>query len=158
MTATITEVCISAQAAELIQLESMSKWPHETGGIALGSFEGSRVRIHQATHPGPNAKHGLASFVRDGDFSQQELERVFSETKGSVDYIGEWHSHTLNVGPSPRDRRSMEFIAKSSQYSATNPVLLLALPRGLVRDRTYEIQAFAWVASKLVQVPVIKEF
>lgn len=156
MTATITEVCISAQAAQLIQLESNSKWPQETGGIVLGSFEGSTVRIHQATHPGPNAKHGLASFIRDGEFAQQELERVFSETNGSVDYIGEWHSHTLHVGPSPRDRRSMEFIAKSSQYSATNPVLLLALPRRLVGNRTYEIKAFVLVASKLVQVPVIK--
>ena len=152
-----TEVVVVNSAAEQIQVEADSKWPLETGGILLGSTKGGRIRVERATGPGPKAKHGLASFSRDGNFAQTELERAWIESDGAVDYIGEWHSHTLPIGPSGRDRKSIVFIASSPEYAAPEPLLLLCMPRGVIGRRVWEIRAYCLVAGRLVERPEVGE-
>jgi integrative and conjugative element protein (TIGR02256 family) len=145
------DLVLSKTAAELLRREAGRKWPFETGGILLGSKSNGTVMVEHATGPGPKARHGVASFTRDGDYAQQELERLVEHSKGGVDYIGEWHSHTLPVGPSPRDRKSMALIAVSAAYNLDEPLLLLCLPRRIARRPTWTFRGYGFFRGSLVE-------
>jgi integrative and conjugative element protein (TIGR02256 family) len=89
----------------------------ETGGILIGRIEGDRVIVAHAVGPGPNAIHEPAKFLRDGDYAQQQLDEYVTMSEAIDDYIGEWHSHPLPVGPSMRDRESMSWISTRPAYN-----------------------------------------
>lgn len=65
-----------------------------------------------ATHligPGPNARHEKYRFEPDGDFQQEELEKVFHESSGRITYLGDWHTHPLGVAAlSSIDKHTLE--------------------------------------------------
>ncbi|MGH2378620.1 MAG: hypothetical protein ACRDGT_09095 [Candidatus Limnocylindria bacterium] len=48
-----------------------------------------------------------------------------ASSRGSEDYLGEWHSHPANVGASPRDRRSMIELGRNPDYRRSRPVLIV---------------------------------
>jgi len=85
------------------------------------------IRINHATGPGPKALHARASFLRDGEYCQAELDKIFEQTNGTVDYLGEWHSHPLAIGPSKRDKDSIREIAHDTKYALPNPVMGICL-------------------------------
>ncbi|MBD3216411.1 MAG: hypothetical protein GF311_27610 [Candidatus Lokiarchaeota archaeon] len=114
---------IDENALSLIQSECDSAFPNETGGILIGRFDSNSILIQYATDSGPMAKRSPGGFRRDGDYSQAILDRIFQESLGEFDYIGEWHSHPAMVGPSSRDRKAMRWIARNRKYDMSFPVL-----------------------------------
>ena len=126
----IHQFSVDQQVLELIIHESKAKYPKETGGILAGYMEKGLFRIEHATGPGPKAVHTRASFLRDGEYCQAELDKIFAQTNGKIDYLGEWHSHPLAIGPSKRDKDSMRDIAEDTRYAIPNPVLGLCIKKG----------------------------
>src|SRR5690242_2379953 len=83
--------------------ESIHSHPLETGGVLIGSFNSNCAVITKATGPGPNAEQTPTEFKRDGEFSQWVLDETVAHSDGTQDYIGEWHSHPKDSGPSGKD-------------------------------------------------------
>lgn len=151
MKSSLKRFAVSKSAFSYMASEAENKFCLETGGVLLGTVNDDRIVVQIAVGPGPAAKHGFASFVRDGAYAQLELERVLSESNGEIDYLGEWHTHTIPVGPSTRDKKSMAVIALNSQYGISNPFLILCMPKRLIGQREWTIRAFQWTKSGLVQ-------
>jgi integrative and conjugative element protein (TIGR02256 family) len=118
---------ISAAAYDFMVSESENMAPHETGGLLVGTIEADCVCIEVATGPGPNAVHLPHRFKRDGKYSQEVLDDVVQGSEGMIDYLGEWHSHSQDMGPSILDMKSMLWIAKNPDYHVQTPILLLCI-------------------------------
>lgn len=110
----------------ILEIESSNKFPRETGGVLIGHQTTDAILVTYATGPGPNAIHGRSRFRRDGTFTQGEVDRLFAESEGREDYEGEWHSHPASIGPSPKDRASMEWISRNPEYVRPEPLLVIA--------------------------------
>jgi integrative and conjugative element protein (TIGR02256 family) len=139
----VLEIHVPAEVAAFLRENSQSLWPLETGGIVAGYARGGSIHASAAAGPGPAARHSPRGFTRDGEHSQRSLESIVAASRGVADYVGEWHSHPENAGPSGRDRRSMKEIAEDPRYANTRPILILCIRsvdgkwslRGYVSDR-----------------------
>lgn len=104
---------LSPDAYDTIARASMQTPKRETGGFLLGHREGGVIVVVHAVHV-PSLHATLTRYVREETESHRQLEEFRS--KHPVDepdgYIGEWHSHTANAGPSSIDRSTMIDIAK----------------------------------------------
>jgi integrative and conjugative element protein (TIGR02256 family) len=146
-------IYLGAVVADTIEQESRERYPLETGGILIGRIEGDRVIVAHAIGPGPNAIHEPAKFLRDGDYAQQQLDEYVNVSEGIYDYIGEWHSHPLPVGPSMRDRESMSWISTRSAYNQEEPILILCQR---IQLHQWALRGYRWHRARLRFVPVIK--
>lgn len=118
---------ISPKTLFLIEEEGWAKYPKETGGILIGWQQGLIFHIETAIGPGPNAFHKNISFKRDGIFSQMHLESTVLATHGQWDYLGEWHSHPCNMGPSSTDIKSLKKVQTSPEFNILQPILGLII-------------------------------
>src|SRR3990167_6621550 len=131
--------------------ESGAKTPLETGGILIGKNESNIVTITHALGPGPKAQHGVCTFKRDGQYSQQELETIFSSTQGQRDYVGEWHSHPAQCDASNIDRGSIGWISQNSSYDCKHPVLVIPF---LLPGNGWDLMGYRWDNKKLCRCPI----
>lgn len=130
----IARFSIDRQLLSFIIHESRRKSPKETGGILAGYMESGIIKITFVTGPGPKAVHAGTSFLRDGEYCQKELDKIFEQSNGTVDYLGEWHSHPFQIGPSKRDRDSLKEIAADMKYAILNPLMGICIKRGIEWD------------------------
>lgn len=125
------EYVIDKSVKDLIISESNNRVPLETGGIIIGIFESSKIVLTHASVAGPQAVHTPSNFIRDGDYTQQFLDDIVYQSNTSVNYIGEWHSHPSNCGPSQKDIQAMRWIASNPNYNVATPVMGLCIKRGV---------------------------
>jgi integrative and conjugative element protein (TIGR02256 family) len=120
--------CVVLPAVVLVTCEeSQRAAPRETGGILIGRNEEDHLLVECASLPGPKARHSRSGFRRDGEYTQTILDDIFSSSSGASNYLGEWHSHPTGLGrPSPRDLRSIMWIADDNAYATPEPVLGLS--------------------------------
>lgn len=74
----------------------------EAGGILLGRLlnNSDDAIIDRITEPGPGDERRRFSFKRGLRRSQESVNAVWHETSGSVNYLGEWHTHPEEI-PTP---------------------------------------------------------
>lgn len=98
-------VLIAERAAADLRRHARKAHPNETGGILLGVRTAGRPWIVQAIEilTGDRGRHHYrlpagttTGAVRDARLSDPRLG-----------YLGEWHSHPADAGPSPTDRATM---------------------------------------------------
>lgn len=142
---------LTLAALDQLRDESERKLPDETGGILVGRFQSGVLDVERIIGPGPNALHTRSGFRRDGAYAQQALNRLYDQSVGALDYVGEWHSHPYPVGPSPRDWRSMRWIAKNPHYAPKYPLLIIVQR---TRAQAWKPVAFQWRTNTLVRLPV----
>lgn len=89
--------------------------PKETGGLVLGWWDGEIPRVSGIVEvPDPTA--GYSQWRRDESAASTVLAIAMKTAKNSdVGYIGDWHSHPANVGPSRADISELK--RASRQYS-----------------------------------------
>ena len=145
----INKYKLSKKALHDIITESQQKFPDETGGILIGKVDNGCVFIHYAIGPGKNACHTSNRFKRDGDYSQEQLDFIASETTGKYDYLGEWHSHFFDPRPSSVDINSMDWIANNENYATSHPILLLCV---LTKRHYWKIACFVAVDELLIKL------
>ncbi len=121
---------LSKIGLDFIISESNQKFPKETGGILLGNFDGKCFYIEKAIGPGLDAEHSLFGFKRNGNFAQAQMDSCIKESSGLVDYIGEWHSHPENIGPSKTDYNSIRWVANNPKYFISIPILGICQKNG----------------------------
>jgi integrative and conjugative element protein (TIGR02256 family) len=77
----------------------------EAGGILLGHRRGSHIEIMMATPPMANDRRFAYLFEREPDGHAEAAVEAWQKATGTVDYVGEWHTHPQRIPtPSPTDR------------------------------------------------------
>lgn len=72
----------------------------EAGGILLGFRRGSHLHVTDLTLPGMEDKRTRTSFYRSAVTHQKIAMARWLESKGTMGYLGEWHTHPQQ-DPSP---------------------------------------------------------
>lgn len=102
-----------------------SAHPTETGGLLLGWWSGPvPVAVAFVEVPDPCAHRNRWS--RDEASAATALEQARTRYPAHVGYVGDWHSHPADVGPSPADIRAIRRVSRQ-YYDA---VALAVVRRG----------------------------
>ncbi|WP_157275116.1 Mov34/MPN/PAD-1 family protein [Dechloromonas agitata] len=89
----------------------------EAGGIFLGYRRGIHLHIVQATTPQPRDRRMRYRFDRYDQFHQAIASKQWEESDGTVDYVGEWHTHPeVNPSPSSLDISEWGKIHRTRQF------------------------------------------
>lgn len=93
--------------------EGTARHPLESGGILLGWRLGNNRVVIDVSGPGPQALHGRHRFLPDHRWQVAQIHRLFEETGGDIDYLGDWHSHPDGIpAMSSEDRTTLRRISR----------------------------------------------
>jgi integrative and conjugative element protein (TIGR02256 family) len=107
-------IWLSSRVAEEMHRLGRHWAPLETGGLMLGWRDGDDRIVAGLIGAGDKAVHARHAFEPDHEFQIEELSRVFAQTDGDLDYLGDWHTHpTGHVAMSWRDRRTLRKIGRT---------------------------------------------
>lgn len=98
----------------------------EVGGILLGRFVGKMV--YEITEIACiNSQYNTRIyFQRDVKKAQSIINKRWDETKGEINYLGEWHTHpNMHASPSTTDMKSLSAIMK--QVGQVLPIVMLII-------------------------------
>jgi integrative and conjugative element protein (TIGR02256 family) len=144
------KLLIHPAALEFIEAEAAKATRTETGGVLVGrgGLSLGGAHITDASGPGPKARRSMYSFSRDTAYCQRFLDRLAVESRGEVDYLGEWHKHhETEPRPSSRDITTSRHIAASPDYHV-DVCLLFIIGRS---NRRNSLRAFAVNAAGRVE-------
>lgn len=80
---------------------------NEAAGVLLGEIRGRHVVITDLSEPGFGDLRQRNLVDRRGKHHQQKVDDCFQVSGGTVNYIGEWHTHPEDFPqPSQQDRSS----------------------------------------------------
>lgn len=77
-------------------------WQTEAGGILLGKRRGNHLEVLFATEPMPTDRRRPFFFEREAQGHATAAMEAWAASGGTVDYLGEWHTHPQQV-PVPSD-------------------------------------------------------
>jgi integrative and conjugative element protein (TIGR02256 family) len=87
----------------------------EAGGILLGFRRAHHLHVIEATSPASADKRSRFSFWRRDAEHQTRATRGWIRTSGTLDYLGEWHTHPEDIPrPSSIDRQQWQIICNST--------------------------------------------
>ena len=118
LTEAARDVIIAAAAA------AAAAHPNETGGVLLGVLTRGRPWITTATEVAHAGATGAYYELEAG--AAPAVVDAMTLHDPRVGYLGEWHSHPADFGPSPLDERSMRGIAADPTAECAHPVLIIA--------------------------------
>jgi integrative and conjugative element protein (TIGR02256 family) len=93
----------------------------EAGGVLLGRFikDSKDIVIDKVTIPMVGDKRTRFSFKRSEVMHQRIVDREWNKSKGTCNYLGEWHTHPENYPyPSSVDREDWKRKLKQGNYSS----------------------------------------
>lgn len=115
-----SETAIAAVAAA-----AKAAHPVEAGGVLLGVYtHGGRPWITEAVAVSSGAATG--NFYELPAGARHEAVDKARVRDSRLGYLGDWHSHPANVGPSSVDLAAMCNIAEDNKAESPEPVLLIA--------------------------------
>jgi len=138
---------LSEEAAMAIREAAERAHPNETGGVLVGVHSCGRPWITQAielptSQPRPR-------FYEPPRGSRQAAVRRAAQHDRRLGYLGEWHSHPIDVSPSPTDIATIKLLAETGD--CPRPVLLIARRTA----NGYKLDARQWLGRSLRQLRVI---
>lgn len=135
-------IWVAEQVLENIREWAIAAWPDEAGGILAGVLAGSRVWVTHVARISP-LEAWPSRYEIPAGATEPAIARLQKED-ANLGYLGEWHSHPSDLGPSATDAMAMAAIAKDPAAGRREPLLILARYRlgGFVLE-TYEFRAGA---------------
>jgi len=118
------QIFIVRSVLEVIRAEVRRAGRVETGGAMVGyqSPPNSLVITH-ASGPGPRSELNTTNVLIDGQYAHAFCTRLFDDSDGRLDYVGDWHRHLgWSLAASRRDLEAMLTIARSQCCSVKYPV------------------------------------
>ena len=102
-------LAISAKVIQMLSKYCPKENQPEAGGILLGYVYRDRDEIEEISIPSRFDKKGLFFFNRKKDTAQLKINKAWHVSKGTLIYIGEWHTHSERIpSPSPTDRNMIK--------------------------------------------------
>ncbi|WP_345860574.1 Mov34/MPN/PAD-1 family protein [Shewanella algae] len=82
-------------------------WDKEAAGVLIGERRAGNLVVCEVTEPGKGDKRSRHSVDRRGPHHQQAVDQAFERSNGTLQYLGEWHTHPEDYPtPSPKDYNS----------------------------------------------------
>lgn len=100
----------------------------ETGGLLFGQVDEALrvVWVSDVSGPPPDSMHSPALFVCGTEGTAQINRAKRERTRGSVQFVGMWHSHPVsNPTPSPTDRRGTDTLFRHTTPPPRRSLLLI---------------------------------
>lgn len=120
------EVQLPEYVFDKIKIQIIKYYPHECGGIFVGSIDENNTAIIKNMMMPRKFKSSPVFFLRVADFINKWLLRIFRQSEGRILYLGEWHSHPNGQPiPSTTDFNSMEKISLNENVRIRTPILLI---------------------------------
>ena len=117
---------ISKKALRIIEELLWHHYPNEFGGVFIGFKSSNNIIISNVLIP-DSYKSGKAVFVRHPGTLNQRLSEIHKITNGSIQYLGEWHSHPDGTtNPSLTDLNAMKAIGNDKKINNHEPILMIA--------------------------------
>lgn len=111
--------------------EADSTYPYETGGILLGRHFPGLFHVTHMVGPGPGARHYKTSFIPDRDWQYEQIDALYGQLSGSLDYLGDWHTHPQgSLSPSETDLALLEAIAATPESRCPTPIMCILAGTG----------------------------
>jgi len=96
----------------------------ESGGLLLGYIRGNHFDVRFITKPFSKDQQSRFFFERKDSKHIERMNELFSNSKGRISYIGEWHTHPEdNPIPSSIDLNEWDGIVSQRSY----PVVFLII-------------------------------
>jgi proteasome lid subunit RPN8/RPN11 len=127
---------LSERAADNIRRAAADAHPRETGGVLIGVYTGRRRPWILEAPVVESGRVGRTYY----EIPAGIRPRVVDEARAGderVGYLGEWHSHPADVGPSALDSETVQRIASDPAAACPHPVLIVARRR----EREYDLDA-----------------
>lgn len=101
----------------------------EVGGVLLGKIDVKNgiVSIEKIEEIKSKEVFRL-SYIRDNKIAQQVINKSWTDSKGIINYLGEWHTHpNVNPSPSSTDKTTImaQTIEKNSKYFPYTILLII---------------------------------
>lgn len=101
---------------ELYANRQVSARKFEAGGILLGGIYEDFIQIEAISIPGGNDIRKPYFFQRDRERAQRLINQAFEYSRGTTNYLGEWHTHyQTDPQPSPLDISEMQQTFEKSE-------------------------------------------
>jgi proteasome lid subunit RPN8/RPN11 len=117
-------VWVCESAAKSLLDAATTAHPAETGGILVGVLVGTRPWVTHAVEIKSSGSSAIYYELPAG-----VRHRVVAELRKQdhrLGYLGEWHSHPADVGPSRTDIASLRQIAADPTSGCARPLLIVA--------------------------------
>jgi proteasome lid subunit RPN8/RPN11 len=138
---------LSEEAAKTIEVAAREHHPNEIGGVLLGVSVAGRPWITEATVV-PTGEGTPTYYELPAGARHQAVDRA-RERDARLGYLGDWHSHPADIGPSGTDRGTMRELA--TQGDCPEPLLLLARRQAA----SYELDAHQQTRRKLGMLELV---
>jgi len=102
--------------------------PNETGGTLVGYYSRDRqvAFVTQILVAKTGARRERSGFFRPPDSVDDQLEKVYRDSEGSIYYLGDWHSHPMGAPtPSSVDLYTLKGLARSPSVATDTPIMII---------------------------------
>ncbi|MCM2446252.1 peptidase [Rahnella sp. CG8] len=118
-------VITSNVLSRLLSFRQLTPDSHEAAGVLIGERRGAHLVIHTISEPGEGDLQSRSSVDRCGTHHQAVVNDAFRNSSGTLQYLGEWHTHPEDYPqPSSRDRQSWRMY-----LTASVPMVLIIVGR-----------------------------
>ncbi len=103
----------------MLSFRQLKRGSHESGGILLGRYikGSSDVVVDHVTTPMKNDSSSEVFFFKNKDEHQAVIDEKWEESKGTCNYLGEWHTHPQDhPTPSSTDIQTWLRLIKETQF------------------------------------------
>jgi len=101
---------------------------HEAGGLLLGEVRGEHLSITLATIPTEHDKRMRYFFERMPFGHADVAQKIWSKSRGTTRYLGEWHTHPQDV-PTPSGIDRSEWHRMACERKDKRPFLAVIVGR-----------------------------
>jgi integrative and conjugative element protein (TIGR02256 family) len=125
-------------------------WSPEAGGVLLGrlSVNSTDAVVDEATRPSRSDRRSRFRFFRAQPAAQAAVNDAWSRSGGTVNYLGEWHTHPEDEPQASRiDLSEWRRLVRSQTYEQHSLFFLIAGRRAI---RAWEMSRDSRVAVQLV--------
>lgn len=132
-------------AAAMIDVARVAH-PLEAGGILVGVHSDRTPWVTHALQI-PSSDTGPAHYVVPAGITRW-LVRCARQMDPRIGYLGEWHVHPADVGPSSTDVRTMRGVAKAQEES--HPMLIVVRRKSL--DHYLDARQLFWGRLRKLEI------
>lgn len=137
-------VCMSEPTLEIFKSFSQStNSAPEAGGLLLGIRRHNHFEILEVTTPTEFDQATRTHWIRSENIHQQTATKRWSESKGEITYLGEWHTHPEHYpSPSKTDRKEWARLGRNNASSLSYAVVIVGIEQlwcGIVSGKNISV-------------------